>query len=446
MDIAPVVVAYFIPLGLILIAWGSWDRERARNHATLALVVMALAAIAYAAIGFGFNFGGVGLRPDVPAGLRGLDQLWSPIVGTAGRNWGVIGLTGFLLNARSILPGDTALLYALFIHQLPIVMAAALIPTLTLAGRVRSIGLAMLSVIIAALTVPIFGAWTWGGGWLFALGRDAKFGHGLIDAGGAATTFIATGAMTLALLLALKIKRPSSSINETSLELPLRSAFGAITLLIGWLAWLTTDPILRALPTIDLAFATTNVLLSATAALIVSTAYGWFTTGKPSAQFAARGAISGAIAAAAGAPFVPTTGALIIGVVAGLWTPIGVYLIERRLHLDDAAGFVAATGLSGVWSIFAVGLLADGTYGAGWNNIGVTEYLGVSGQGITGLWAGANLQNDPGQMSAQLTGLLVIALMSFVVTWLLARPFRRSAPKERSSERVSESPVSRFDA
>jgi Amt family ammonium transporter len=78
-----------------------------------------------------------------------------------------------------------------------------------------------------------------------------------------------------------------------------------------------------------------------------------------------------------------------------------------------------------LWSILAVGLLADGTYGAGWNNIGVAEYLGVSGQGITGLFAAANLQNDPGQMSAQLTGALAIAAVAFFVTWLLLRPFRR---------------------
>lgn len=446
MDIAPVIVAYFIPLGILLIAWGSWDHERARDHAGLALLVVAVAVMAYVVIGFGLNFGGVGLRPDVPGGLRALDRMWSPIVGNAGRNWGVVGLTGFMLNAQSIFPGDTALIATQFIHHLPIVMAAALIPALTLAGRVRTIGVTIIVVFVAALIVPVLGAWTWGGGWLFALGHDAKFGHGLIDAGGAATAFTTAGAISFALLLALRIQRTSSSINTTSIELPLRSAFGAIVFVIGWLAWLTTDPILRALTTIDLALAATNLLLSGAAAAILAAAYSWFTMGKPSAQFAARGAISGVVAAAAGAPFVPTGGALIIGVIAGLWTPIGLYLIERRLRLDDAAGFVASTGLAGVWSIIAVGLLADGTYGAGWNNIGVVEYLSVSGQGITGLWAGANLQNDPGQMSAQLTGALVIVLVAFALTWLLARPFRRTVSHARSTDALIEARAIRTDS
>jgi Amt family ammonium transporter len=95
------------------------------------------------------------------------------------------------------------------------------------------------------------------------------------------------------------------------------------------------------------------------------------------------------------------------------------------LKVDDASGFVAMTGFAGVWSMLAAGLLADGTYGAGWNGIGVVEYLGVGGQGITGLFAAANLQNDPGQMSAQLTGALAVMVVAFGVTWLLLRPFRR---------------------
>jgi Amt family ammonium transporter len=139
---------------------------------------------------------------------------------------------------------------------------------------------------------------------------------------------------------------------------------------------------------------------------------------------AARGLVGGLIAATAGAAFVPTWGALAIGAVAGLWIPIGLYAVSRWLKLDDASGLVAMTVFAGAWALLATGLLADGTYGAGWNGIGVAEYLGVSGQGITGLFAAANLQNDPGQMSAQLTGALAVIAVSLIVTWLVLRPFR----------------------
>jgi ammonium transporter, Amt family len=423
MDIAPIIIAYFIPLGITLIAWGSWSDERIRRQAVTAVWVMALAVLAYAAIGFAFNFGGLGLRPDVPGGLRGLDRMWSPLGGAAGRSWGVIGVEGYLLNAASTLPGDLALLFTQFLHQLPLVMAAVLIPALALADRTRLLTISIVATITAGILVPILNAWAWGGGWLFMLGSDAKFGHGFIDPAGAATTLTAASFITLAALLALGVRRAPDQALDGS---PLKSIFGVIIFVIGWLAWLTTDPILQVNRSIDLALAATNLLLSGAASAAIATAYGWFTTGRPDAALAARGMMSGLIAATAGAAFVPAWAALVIGAVAGLWMPISMHAIERWLKLDDASGFVAMTGSAGLWSMLAAGLLADGTYGAGWNGIGVAEYLGVSGQGITGLFAAANLQNDPGQMSAQLTGALAVVAAAFIVTWLVLRPFRRA--------------------
>ena len=129
---------------------------------------------------------------------------------------------------------------------------------------------------------------------------------------------------------------------------------------------------------------------------------------------------------------------IVIGGIAGLWTPIGMYLIDRVLRLDDPVGSIATAGLSGLWSLLAVGLLADGRFGAGWNNVGVKEYLSAAGQGVTGLLAGANLQNDPGQMSAQITGVIAIALFAFTLTWVLIRPLRRFSlePEARRDQAV----------
>ena len=67
------------------------------------------------------------------------------------------------------------------------------------------------------------------------------------------------------------------------------------------------------------------------------------------------------------------------------------------------------------------------------------EYLGVPGQGVTGLLAAANLQADPGQVSAQLTGAIAIAMLALVGTWVLMRPLRRfSRTGAASRERVFE--------
>ncbi len=139
-----------------------------------------------------------------------------------------------------------------------------------------------------------------------------------------------------------------------------------------------------------------------------------------------RGSIGGFIALSAAAPFVPTWAALLIGGIAGLWVPISMFVIDRLLKLDDSSGSIASVGLAGLWSLIAIGLLANGNYGVGWNDIGLKEYLGTASQGVTGLFADGSLRNDPGQMSAQITGILAISFVALIVPWLFTRPFRKA--------------------
>jgi Amt family ammonium transporter len=388
MDLVPLLLAYLLPLGLILVAWGTWDNARLREQAVTALLVIAVAIVSYAAIGFALQFGGVGLRPDVPAGLRGLDRLWSPVSSTTG-SWGMAGLEGFLLQAESSLPGDTALVFTLFLHHLPIVVTAALLPGLTLAGRVRSGIIAFITFVTAGFLIPLAGGWSWGGGWLATLGLDARLGHGLIDPGGIASAFITAGFAALAALMGLHLKRVADAspidAGDAALVSPARSIVGALLAVIGWLLWIATNPIAHAIPSIDLSFVTANILIGTAAATIVALILGWFFGGTPHVPSVARGVIGGLIVSTPLAPFAPAWAALLTGAVGGLLVAFGSITFERRLRYEDSSGAVALGVLGGVWSLLAVGLFAAGTYGAGWNNVGVTEYLGVAGQGATGL-------------------------------------------------------------
>ena len=56
----------------------------------------------------------------------------------------------------------------------------------------------------------------------------------------------------------------------------------------------------------------------------------------------------------------------------------------------------ASTARTALWGLIAVGLFSDGTYGAGWNGVGATKYMGQAGRGVTGLFYG-----DPSQLVAQ---------------------------------------------
>jgi len=162
-----------------------------------------------------------------------------------------------------------------------------------------------------------------------------------------------------------------------------------------------------------------NVVLAASGSLLVAMLYTWFTTGRTDVLMAARGLAAGLIAISAACPFVPPWAALIIGAVAGLLLPLGIYFVEYLLQLDDPAAAIATHGVSGLWGLLALAIFGDGIYGAGWNGVGSEEYLGIAGQGVSGYLVASGFQHDfPKQLFAQLAGIATIAILAFALAWL----------------------------
>ncbi|HKC41188.1 MAG TPA: hypothetical protein VKC15_16725, partial [Gemmatimonadales bacterium] len=121
--------------------------------------------------------------------------------------------------------------------------------------------------------------------------------------------------------------------------------------------------------------------------------------------------------------FVTAPSAVLIGGVAGVLVCAAVVYIERSLKIDDPVGAISVHGVCGLWGILSVGLLADGTYGAGWN--------GVDGA-VRGLFYG-----DASQLVAQLVGgvanIVGVGIMAYVaykVTGLVVGGHRVSAETE----------------
>jgi Amt family ammonium transporter len=137
----------------------------------------------------------------------------------------------------------------------------------------------------------------------------------------------------------------------------------------------------------------------------------------------ARGTAAGWVAGLAAAPFLSPVAALVVGATAGLLMLLAGWLVESRLRLQDRGGVLTTFGLPALVGLLAVGVFADGTAGAGYNGVGLGQYLGAAGQGVTGLLPASGLGSDwPGQFIAQAAGTAVIFLLSFLVVSLLALP------------------------
>src|SRR5207245_7907513 len=129
--------------------------------------------------------------------------------------------------------------------------------------------------------------------------------------------------------------------------------------------------------------------------------------------------LAGLVAITAPCAFVSPVGAFIIGAVAGVLVVWGVFFFDR-VKVDDPVGAISVHGINGMWGVIAVGLFADGSYGQGWNGVGATEYLGVAGRGVTGLFYG-----DSTQLVAQLiecgVGMAWNVAMGGIAFWIIGK-------------------------
>jgi Amt family ammonium transporter len=436
-------LAFLVPVGLTLLASGAASKDKAADVALTSLAAIGLGVLGYFACGFAFQFGGIGLFSELP-GVEDLIWEWSFLDVSWGPDWGMLGLKGFLLGREA----DNPAAYALFFSQLALVTTAVLIPALSLRGRVKGIVIVLGALLLSAVVYPILGNWVWGGGWLAHLGSNLGLGHGFIDFAGAGLVNLVGGTAALAGMLVFKLRRPKeersspeavSPLSARALSvppserepaemppvhLPLLAILGSLLLVVGWLGWALASP-LNALTDVPPAIAAVNLLLAAAGGTLISTLYSWFTTGRADVLMVTRGLAISLVSISAVVPFLPPWAALLTGAVAGLLLPLSIYLLDYILRLDDSTAAVSVHGLGGLLGLLALGLFADGRYGAGWNGIGATEYLGVLGQGVSGYFTARGFQPDwPTQLYAQLIGLAAIFVLTFVLTWLLFQMLR----------------------
>jgi Amt family ammonium transporter len=436
-------LAFLVPVGLALLASGAASEDKAADVALTSLAAIGLGVLGYFACGFAFQFGGIGLFSQWP-GVKDLIWEWSFLDVSWGPGWGMMGLKGFFLGGEAANPAA----YALFFSQLALVTTVVLIPALSLRRRVKAIVIVLGALLLSAVVYPILGNWVWGGGWLAHLGSNLGLGHGFVDFAGSGLVNLVGGTAALASILVFKLRRqklpsaeavsplssralstPSSEREPAEMppvHLPLLAVLGSLLLVVGWLGWALASP-LNALAEVNIepAVVAANLLLAAAGGTLVATLYSWFTTGRADVLMATRGLAIGLVSISAAVPFVPPWAALLTGAVAGLLLPLSIYLLDYLLRLDDPTAAVSVHGLGGLLGLLALGLFADGRYGAGWNGVGAAEYLGVLGQGVSGYFTARGFQPDwPGQLYAQLIGLAALFLLTFVLTWLLLRVLR----------------------
>lgn len=415
-------ISLLAPAGFVLIGVAGLDPQHAWDAALGGMAAVGLAVFGYWAIGFALHFGGVGLVYTLPE-LKNMVWEWSPFSSNWGVGWGMAGLSGWFLSG----PNVTALTYALFLAHLPWVVTAAVLPIMALRGRAPATATMFLALLIGAVLYPIAGNWVQGGGWLAALGRNLNLGHGLIDFGGAGSVHLVASGFVIAALVVWAPRRPRYYLEHIELppvHLPLLTVVGSLLVLAGSLGWIWANPLqVSVLNDLALMRGSVNLILCAGGGLLVPIFYTWFVTGQSDPMMSTRGLVAGVVAGLAAGPFMQPGVAFTIGFLAGGTVPFVTFVLDSVLRLDDATGAVTASGVPAMIGLLLVGLFADGVAGSGWQATGGGNYLGVAGQGVSGLFVASGYQIDfPGQLQAQMAGILTLGLWGFLAGILFCAP------------------------
>ena len=390
------VLVLFMQAGFMFLEIGFSRGKNAGTVVAKILTNFSIAALLYWACGFAFAFGGAPGH--------------------------VIGDTGFFLRgygdpltAFPVMGLSDATVESKWLFQFAFCAVSLAIVWGTTLERIKFGVYVIYAIVFAALIYPIFSGWVFGGGWLQA-------NLGMQDFAGSTAVHLigATGGLAVLLLLGARRGKYGSDGKPRAIPGHNMPLFGlsVIILLIGWFGFNPGSTLIA----LDGRFTEVGLvtLLAAGAGVLGALGTNRLITGTIDIGMAGNGMIGALVAITAGSGYVAPWAGVVIGFLAGVIIPFGVYAIDKKL--DDPVGALTAHGLCGVWGTLACGLF---TLPA------LAKYNAVGDPGL--VYTGSFHQ-----LGVQALGVVVIfssvLISSLVVFWLIKKTYGlRVTPEEEDA-------------
>ena len=377
--------------------------SRGKNVGTVIAKILtnfSIAALLYWAVGFAFAFG--------QGSIIGHDGFFLRAYGDPLEAFPVMGLSDATIESK-------------WLFQFSFCAVSLAIVWGTTLERIKFGVYIIYAVVFAGLIYPIGSHWVFGGGWL-------QTNLGMQDFAGSTAVHLigATGAFAALLLLGARIGKYGKDGAPRAIPGHNMPLFG-LGVLILWLGWFGFNPgsTLSALdgrfPEIALV-----TLLAAAAGVLASVATARWKTGTIDIGMAGNGAIGALVGITAPSGYVEPWAAVLIGLIAGVIVPLGVYAIDKKI--DDPVGALTAHGLCGVWGTLACGIFTAPR---------LAEYNGFGEGGL--LYTGSFQQ-----LGTQALGVVVVFAfvfsLSFLTFWLIKKTYglRVTTEEEEAGLDISE--------
>ncbi|PMP65901.1 ammonium transporter, partial [Desulfurella multipotens] len=159
-------------------------------------------------------------------------------------------------------------------------------------------------------------------------------------------------ALVLALIVGKRKDFKKTIMPPSSIAL---SIIGAGFLWVGWFGF-NAGSAIASNNLASYVFLTTNIAASAGA---LSWMFAeWMSHKHPTMLGAASGAVAGLVGITPACGYVSVVSSLLIGIIAGIISWIGVSYVKYKFSYDDSLDVFGVHGLNGIFGILAVGLLA----------------------------------------------------------------------------------------
>src|SRR5829696_6512387 len=334
------VLVIFMQAGFALVETGFCRAKHAAHVVSTNFAIFGLGFVGYFLVGYGLMFGGYSyVLPGFDFGYNA--PVGGELIGSG--NWVFLWQGGFALSGDAIATSGGAAVIGFFLYMVAFMDTVATIPTGAMAERWKWSAFVGWGLFCGAIYYPVFGAWTWGGGWLAKTWDTMGLGAGYVDFAGSGVVHAVGGAAGLAgaLVLGPRIGKYAKDGSPRALpghHIPM-ALLGTFILLFGWFGFNAASTL--AATDIQFAVVATNTAIAGAFGAVVSMFWIMRRAGKPDPGMMANGMLAGLVAITAPCAFIQPWHAAVIGSIAGVLVIEAIFIVEKRFKIDDPVGAIS---------------------------------------------------------------------------------------------------------
>ncbi len=356
------VLVFIMHAGFAMLEAGLTRQKNAANIIGKNLMTISIGMVAYFAIGWGIMYG------DQVAGLFGASGFF------------LLGYAPYELVAGEVAEIPLEIDFA---FQAMFAATAATIVSGAVAERMKFGAYVAVAVVMTAIIYPVVGAWTWGGGWIDALGFQDFAGSTIVHMTGGVAALVGAKILGPRIGKYDPVSGKARAIPGHSMPLV---ALGTLLLFFGWFGFNGGSVLELDGELIGAVIVTTALAGGAGGA--TAGIFTRLTGGKWDVAMMANGILAGLVGITAGADAVNNLMALLVGIIGGLVVVLSVRFFDG-LRIDDPVGAISVHGSVGIVGTLWVGLAAtDGglLFGGGVDLL-VAQLIGIAG---VAAWVGVS--------------------------------------------------------